>query len=482
MEDRGVFIVNSSAPQGATAEYTSHHVSKVEDVLQPLLDSGEAQRVLSIIGFRGRPDNAFTIVRLAPWGERSRSQQEIISEVRPELARVAGLQVRAISPPGLGQSGFSQPVEAVIGGPDFESVDEWSMRVLEQARENPGLRNPDRNLELTQPQLNVSIDRELAADLGLDAETIARSLQAMFASLRVTRYMDRGREYDVIMEAGRADSATPRDLAGVFLRTGDGERLVPLAALVDLEETGASPELRRVDRLPAVRITAGLQDGHDLGSALDFFEEQVAAELPADARLTFTGLSREFAEASTAIYITFGLALLVVFLVLAAQFESWIHPLIIMLSVPLAIAGALIALWATGISLNIYSQIGIIMLMGLMAKNGILVVEFANQLRDQGYSVHEAALQGAILRFRPVLMTTVSTVFGAIPLVLAVGAGAESRMAIGVVIMGGLVFATAMTLFIIPVLYSMLAGLTGSVNRVARALNQALEESGTTRI
>ncbi|MFT6980817.1 MAG: multidrug efflux pump, partial [Marinobacter psychrophilus] len=312
----------------------------------------------------------------------------------------------------------------------------------------------------------------------ITVQDVGLTLQTMLASRKVTTYIDRGREYDVVVQAANADRATPEDLGQIFLRPREGGQMVPLQALVSWEEIGANPDLRRIDRLPAVVISGSLADGYDLASALDYLNTLAMDTLPPEARVSYRGLSREFQESSSAIFITFGLAFLIVFLVLAAQFESWIHPLIIMLSVPLSITGALMALWWTGISLNIYSQIGIIMLLGLMAKNGILIVEFANQLRDQGYSVRDAIVEGSVLRFRPVLMTTISTVFGAVPLVLATGAGAESRAAIGVVILGGLVFATSMTLFIVPVLYNLLARFASSSNAVEKKL-KALSEKPT---
>jgi multidrug efflux pump len=308
---------------------------------------------------------------------------------------------------------------------------------------------------------------------------VGLTLQTMLASRQVTTYLDRGREYDVIIQAADADRATPGDLGQIFLRPRQGGELIPLEALVSVQETGANPDLRRIDRLPAVVISGSLADGYDLASALNYLNNLAVDNLPPEARVSYKGLSREFQDSSNAIYVTFALAFVIVFLVLAAQFESWIHPMIIMLSVPLAITGALFALLFSGISLNIYSQIGIIMLLGLMAKNGILIVEFANQLRDKGYEVTDAILEGAILRFRPVLMTTISTVFGAIPLVLATGAGAESRASIGIVILGGLLFVTTLTLFIIPVLYNLLARFAKSSNAVAVELDkQARDTAG----
>ncbi|EON92023.1 multidrug resistance protein [Marinobacter lipolyticus SM19] len=478
VEDRGVIIMPVSAPRGSTVEYTDHHVKKAEEQLLPYLEEGVADRLLSIVGFRNEADNAFMIMGLTPWEQRDIKQQQVTSELRGKLASIPGIRAVAINPPGLGQRGFNQPVEIVVGGPDYESVQAWSEELKERAKDNPNLLNLDTDFELTRPELRVNIDRERAADLDITVEDVGLTLQTMLASRQVTTYIDRGREYDVIVQAADADRATPEDLGQVYLRPRAGGDLIPMEALVSVREIGANPDLRRIDRLPAVVISGSLAEGYDLGSALEYLNNLAVDNLPPEARISYKGLSREFQDSSAAIYLTFGLAFVIVFLVLAAQFESWIHPLIIMLSVPLAVTGALFALFWAGISLNIYSQIGIVMLLGLMAKNGILIVEFANQLRDKGYDVRDAILAGASLRFRPVLMTTISTVFGAIPLVLATGAGAESRASIGVVILGGLVFATTLTLFIIPVLYNLLARFAKSTNAVAVELEKQAGQSG----
>ncbi|OJS98758.1 efflux RND transporter permease subunit [Marinobacter nauticus] len=471
-EDRGVIIMPTSAPRGSTVEYTDHFVRQAETQLLPYLDEGIAARFLSIVGFRGEEDNAFMIMGLTHWDNRDIKQQQVTSEIREKLADISGVRINVINPPGLGQRGFNQPVEFVVAGPDYESVQAWSEEIVERAKENPNLINVDTDFELTRPELRLNIDRDRAADLDITVQDVGLTLQTMLASRNVTTYVDRGREYDVIIQADDANRATPGDLEQIFLRPREGGELIPIKALVSVEEIGANPDLRRIDRLPAVVISASLADGYDLGSALTYLNNLAVDNLPPEARLSYKGLSREFQDSSAAIYLTFGLAFVIVFLVLAAQFESWIHPLIIMLSVPLAVTGALIALAWSGISLNIYSQIGIIMLLGLMAKNGILIVEFANQLRDKGYEVRDAILEGATLRFRPVLMTTISTVFGAVPLVIATGAGAESRAAIGMVILGGLVFATTLTLFIIPVLYNLLARFAKSSNAVEKELER----------
>ena len=478
-EDRGTIIIPVTAPRGSTVAYTDHHVRKIEQQLLPYLDQGIAGRLLTIVGSGDEPDRAFMIMGLTPWDQRTVKQQTVAAELYPKLAQVPGVRAVAVNPPGLGQRGFSQPLSFVIGGPDYDSVQKWSAEIVERAKDNPNLQNLETDFQLTRPELQVTIDRERAADLDITVQDVGLTLQTMLASRQVTTYLDRGREYDVIVQASDADRATPEDLGKIFLRPRDGGQLVPLQALVDVREIGANPDLRRIDRLPAVVISGSLAPGYDLGSALTYLNGLARDYLPPEARISYKGLTREFQESSSAIYITFGLAFLIVFLVLAAQFESWIHPMIIMLSVPLALTGALLALLLSGISLNIYSQIGIIMLLGLMAKNGILIVEFANQLRDQGYSVHDAILEGAILRFRPVLMTTISTIFGAIPLVIATGAGAESRAAIGVVVLGGLLFAATLTLFIIPVLYNLIARYAKSANAVEKALAEQERAMGS---
>ena len=299
---------------------------------------------------------------------------------------------------------------------------------MQRAEENPGLLNVDTDFEVNQPQLDVLIDRPKADDLGIGVEAIGITLQTMLASREITTYVDRGREYPVIVQARAEDRRTPTDLANIFVRSGNGDELVPLTALVRLEEGAAAPELRRYDRLPSITIEASLADGYDLGSAIRFMEEVAAETLPPEAKLGFAGQSKEFLETSGGVALTFALALLIVFLVLAAQFESFMHPLIIMLTVPLGLTGALLSLWLTGNSLNVYSQVGIILLVGLMAKNGILIVEFANQLRDEGRSIRDAVLEASAIRLRPIVMTVVSTILGAVPLVLATGAGPRAGL------------------------------------------------------
>jgi multidrug efflux pump len=474
IEDRGVFFVPLNAPQGSTVAYTDRTARQVEAILQPLRDRGEAARIFAIVGRGGDGHRAFVVARLADWSVRERDQQTIVRELVPELSAIAGARAFPVNPAGLGLRGSRTPLQVVIGGPDYASVIEWSEEIRRRAEGNPGLLNVETDFERNQPQFDVRIDRAKADDLGIGVETIARTLQTMLASREITAYVDRGREYPVIVQARAEDRRTPTDLANIFVRSTTSGELVPLTALVALDEGAAAPALRRYDRLPSITISAALADGYDLGSAIRFMREATAETLPPEAKLGFSGQSQQFLETSGGIAVTFALALLIVFLVLAAQFESFVHPLIIMLSVPLAVSGALLSLWLTGNSLNIYSEIGIILLVGLMAKNGILIVEFANQLRDEGRSIRDAVLEASALRLRPIVMTVLSTMLGAVPLALATGAGAESRAAIGIVVIGGLGIASALTLFVTPVLYDLLARFTRPAKTIERELERAL--------
>ncbi|WP_455374045.1 efflux RND transporter permease subunit, partial [Limibacillus halophilus] len=481
-EDRGVAFIPMTAPQGSTTDYTDSQVRIIEKALEPEIEKGNITTVYGIVGSGNRPYRAFVVLRLAPWEDREDSQAEIVKRVQPAALALPGARAFVASPAGLGLRGNSTPLRVVVGGPDFEQVQAWAAELLEHAEANEGLINPQIDFEQNQPQLDLKLDRERANDLGVSAETIASTLQIMFASREITTYVDRGREYPVIAHARPEDRRTPSDLDNIFIRIGnnpnDSSALTPLSSLVTAEENAAAPELRRYDRLPSITIEAGLAPDYPLGDALTYMEEGAARILPESAKLGYAGQSATFKDTSGDIAITFAVALLVVFLVLAAQFESFIHPLVIMLSVPLAVAGAIYSLTFVGLSLNVYSQIGIILLIGLMAKNGILIVEFANQLRDQGYSVHEAVVEASVMRFRPIVMTVISTVLGAVPLIVATGAGAESRIAIGWVIVGGLGTALLLTLFLTPVLYDLLAGLTKPRSAVEKALEAELRAAG----
>ncbi|MET0483312.1 MAG: efflux RND transporter permease subunit, partial [Aestuariivirgaceae bacterium] len=481
VEDRGTLFVQVTAPQGSTLAYTDGETREIERRLAPLKERGVASTVYAVAGQNAQAYRAFVVLRLEPWEARDEGLTQIMREVIPKVTGIPGVRAYPTVPAALGLRGSRTPLSAVISGPDFDSVKAWARQMLEAAEKDPRLKNAELDFEETQPQLSVVVDRKRADDLGISMETIASTLQTLFASREVTNFIDRGREYKVVVEARAGDRMTPDDVANIFVRAGDGKTLVPLSALISMKEEAAAPALRRYNRLPSITLTASLGEGYALGQAIDDFERLARDTLPAEAKLGWSGQSQQFREASGGIIVTFVLALLIVFLVLAAQFESFVHPLVIMLSVPLALAGAVYALFFTGLSLNLYSQIGIVLLIGLMAKNGILIVEFANQLRNEGRSIREAVVEASVLRLRPILMTVIATVLGAVPLVLASGAGAESRIAIGTVIVGGLSVATVLTLFFTPVLYLLLAGLTSPGNETEKALEAELAGDVATR-
>jgi multidrug efflux pump len=470
-EDRAVLYIPLTTPQGSTLAYTDAETRKLEAVIRPGMEEAGINTLYSIVGSWQRPYRAFVVMRLDSWEERGNDQTAAVELAEKAAGGLIGARGFPVVPAGLGMRGSSSPLRVVVGGPEFESVKQWAATLQERAEQNPGLRNVEIDFEENQPQLTLEINRARADDLGISVETIASTLQTMLASQEATTYIDRGREYSAILQAQDDDRRSPADIDNLFIRAGDGETLVPLSALVTTREEASAPSLRRHNRMPSITLSAALAEGYTLGSAIEFIEETAAESLPSGASVGFSGQSLQYLEASQGVAIVFGLAVLIVFLVLAAQFESFVHPIIIMLSVPLAVAGAIYALWFTGLTLNLYSQIGVILLVGLMAKNGILIVEFANQLRDEGASVRDAVLDASVIRLRPILMTVISTILGAVPLVLASGAGAESRVAIGTVIIGGLGFASVLTLFLTPVLYNLMAGWS----RPRRALEQRLE-------
>ncbi|MBM3518233.1 MAG: efflux RND transporter permease subunit [Alphaproteobacteria bacterium] len=477
-EDRGVIFIPVSGPEGASLEYMRRYVLAIEGQLLPLLDTGVVERVFTILapGF-GRPgqiNSAFTLVRLRNWSERDVAQQALAAQLMPKLLAVPGVRAFPINPASLGQGFGNSPVQMVLGGPSYEVLAGWRDRVLARARTNERLLNVSSDYEETRPELKVEIDRDRAGDLGVSVEEIGRTLEVLLGSRFVTTFVRGGKEYNVILQAPRAMRTNQSQLAGIYVRSTASGELIPLANLVRVYEGAGARELKRVDRLRAITISASLAPGYTIGEAVAYLDAVAAAELPPEARVSYQGESREFLRSSQSLLLTFGLALLVVFLVLAAQFESFIHPLVIILVVPLAVTGALGALIWSGLTLNVYSQIGIIMLIGLITKNAILIVDFANQLRDRGLRIADAVREAAVIRLRPILMTTIATAVGAVPLALATGAGAEAREALGVVVIGGITFSTVLSLFVVPVLYVLLARFTLPTGYIARRLS-ALE-------
>ncbi|MCQ0969722.1 efflux RND transporter permease subunit [Paracoccus sp. TK19116] len=472
-EDRGLFFVNVDGPIGVNLTYTDEVVSEVETILQPLLDEGVATGITSIVGRYGDLNRAFVIVRLSEWDKRAESQFDIIARVEPALSRISAADIRVDSPAGLGLRGSGTPLQVQVGGPNRADVIEWATTLQRVMEDNDQLTNVQNEYEPNQPGFRVTVDRDRVLDLGLDAADVSEALQVLFASAEVGEFTEDGRQYPVIVQAEDSDRVSAQDISASFIRADSGQ-LVPLADLVFIEQDAGPPALYRFNRLPSIELSAGLADGYDLGSAVAFVEDAATEALPVEATIALDGQARELQDSSGALFLAFGLAILIVFLVLAAQFESFIHPLIIILPIPLGVTGALGTLLLTGQSLNIYSQVGMVLLIGLMAKNGILIVEFANQLRDEGKDVREAAIEGATARLRAIMMTVISTLLGAVPLVLASGAGAESRIAIGLVILGGLAFSSVLIVFLIPLLYTLLAPLTARKGRASDALDKAL--------
>lgn len=473
-EDRGVFHVSVSGPEGAGFDYTVGQMHDVEQKFMGLIGKdGPIERVNSRVpGSYGSTQEMHTgriTVFLKDWTRRTESTPEVANQLRKDLAVLPGVRAVPSYRTGLIRGG-GQPVNIVLGGPDYKELAQWRDRMLARMEANPGLFGPDSDYKETQPQMRIDIDQARAADLGVSAQEIGRTLETMMGGRKVTTYVDGGEEYDVIMQAQRSDRAAPADLDNLYVRSSRSGELIPLANLVSLSELAEPGRLNRFNRLRGISISAGLAPGYTLGEALAWVQKTASEELPPSAQLDYKGDSREYLNAGSAVILTFALALLVVYLVLAAQFESFMHPFVIMLTVPLAVLGALIGLWLTGNSLNLFSQIGIVMLIGLAAKNGILIVEFANQLRDEGMSIAEAIAESAATRLRPILMTSVATIAGAVPLVLAGGPGSASRAAIGVVIIFGVAFSTLLSLFVVPSFYSLLAPFTRSPDALARKI------------
>jgi len=469
-EDRGDFMVLVTGPEGAGFDYMVRYMKQIEKILEGLRDSGEARFVLSWAprDTGGAANSGINIIGLTRWEKRERDSHAIVGEMFSKLRELPGVNAFPVEPKGLGTRGFSQGVQLVIGGNTYEELARWRDIVVRRLQDYPGLLGVDSDFKQTKPQMRIVIDRDRAADLGVSVESIARTLETMFGSRRVTTYIERGEEYDVILQGRASDRRTPGDVSNIHVRSARSGALVPLSNLIRIEEGATAARLNRYDRLRAVTISANLAPGYTLAQAVEFFEQVVHDDLPETARIGYKGEARELTEASRSMVATFAMALLIVFLVLAAQFESFIHPLVIMITVPLALVAALAGLYVTGLTLNIFSQIGIVMLIGLAAKNGILIVEFTNQMRDAGLEFRVALVEASTKRLRPILMTGMSTVMGAVPLILASGAGAEDREVIGVVVFSGVLFATLLTLFVVPVFYDLLARHTRSPSAVAR--------------
>ncbi len=454
-EDRSMAFMRISAPQGVSLDYLAEQMTRIEELIQPLRDSGEITSTFSVAGQGGRSNNGFMVMRLAPWEARTRSQQEIVADVSRLVRDVPGVRAFVFQPNSLGIRGAGSGLQFAVAGSNYAALGESAAKIVAELEKDPRFTQPRLSTEATQPQLSVSIDRERASDLGIDINGLGNAMQAMLDGRRVGQVFIEDRSFDVKFVSTTNPINDPTDLENVFLRTGDG-RFVPVSTIATLTEKAVPPQLDREQQLRAVAITSSLAPDFALGDAYKVAQEIAAPLLPPGGRIVPLAEAATLGEQSASMARTFGFALLIILLVLAAQFESFVSALIIMFTVPLGLACAVYAMAFSGTSLNVYSQIGLVLLVGIMAKNGILVVEFANQLRDKGLGVREAVENAANIRLRPVMMTMICTIVGGIPLVLASGAGAEARIALGWIIVGGLGLATFSTLYLTPVAYLLL--------------------------
>jgi multidrug efflux pump len=479
-EDRGNLTLNITGPEGAGFEYMRRIVAQTEGVLEGYVKNGEAARTLVVAPrFQdmgsNRMNGAFGRIFLTEWGTR-REGNEIVDELNKKLSSIPGAQFRASMQSALsfggggGGGGGAGEVSIVLGGNDYVELAAVAEKVLAKARTNEGFSRSRMNYEPISPRIEISIDKDRAAALGVSVQSIGRTLEATTGLRRVGTYPAQGEEYDVIMQVDRRERRSVDDLGAIFVRSERTGEVVPLSNLVTTTNMGGVDELPRVNKLRAVTISVTMVKGYTIGQALTWLEDTTRGEMKPDMRIDYTGQAKLYKDSGSAIGFAFGLAILIVFLTLAAQFESFVHPVTIMATVPLAIAGGLFGLYAAGFTLNIYSQIGLIILVALAAKNGILIVEFANQLRDEGKSAREAIVESADLRLRPILMTSIATVAGAIPLAFSTGAGGESRAVIGTVVVFGVLCSTALTLYVVPVIYMLLARFTGSPEARAQAI------------
>ena len=461
MEDRGVIFMPVRAPDGSTLEFTARYLDAIEAITSQY---PEFDRRFMFMG-GGQVSTGSSVLRTVDWTERERSTIELARDLLPKVGSLPGVSVFPSTPPSLGQGFRERSLNYVIvSGDSYENMARVAQLLLAEMQKNPGIVQPESDLQLNKPEIFLEVDRDRAADMGVSVEAVARAVETMLGGRVVTRYKRDADQYDVIVQTSGSDRARPDDIERIFVR-GRGDTMVPLSSLVRVREAVSPRELNHFNQRRSVSITANLAPGYSLGEALDFMDRAAERILPAGYATELNGVSREFRASSGSLGLVFVLALLFIFLVLAAQFESFIDPLVILLSVPLSMVGALLALKFTGGTINVFSQIGLVTLIGLISKHGILIVEFSNQLRRQGRSVTEAVVEAASLRLRPILMTTGAMVLGALPLALAEGAGAESRQQIGWVIVGGMSLGTLLTIFVVPTVYTLFArsGVPGEI-------------------
>lgn len=453
LEDRGTILVNVTAPDGATLDYTNRYALELEKIGR---DYSEFDRIFANIG-NPTVAQGSVIYRTVDWEQRERSTLDMARELQPKVGALPGVNAFLITPPSLGQGFRSRPLTYVIQTSDsYENLNAVTRQMLAEMAKNPGIIAPDADLRLNKPELRISVNRERAADLGVGVDVVARAIETMLGGRTVTRYKRDAEQYDVIVQTEARGRTTPENIDSIYVR-GRNDAMIPLSSLVNVKESVSPRELNHFGQRRSVTITANLSRDYSLGEALKFMDDTAAKVLKPGYTTDLNGTSREFKSSQGALGVVFVLALVFIFLVLAAQFESFIDPLVIMVSVPLSMIGALLALQWSGGSLNVYSQIGLITLVGLITKHGILIVEFTNQLREQGMEMVDALVKASAQRLRPILMTTGAMVLGAVPLALATGAGAETRSQIGWVIVGGMSLGTLLTIFVVPTMYTLFA-------------------------
>jgi multidrug efflux pump len=457
-EDRGWFFTFIIAPEGSSLAYTDNYQRQAEAIQAK---TKGIESYFSVVNLGDGVSRGMIFTNLDDWSKRSRSVQDIIEEVQGQYFAIPGVLAFANNPPAFG---FGSPVNFVIQHPDFDLLAKGNDTLLARARQVKGLVNVDSDLRVNKPQLTVSFDRDRAEDLGVPVADVATTLQVLLGGRKTSTFTRANKQYDVIVQLDPRARATPSDMTGLYLR-GRGGDLVKLEALANVQEGVGPRELNHFDRVRSATLTASLAPGFTLGEALDSLNRIAAEVLPKGSSTALSGESRELKESGSALYFAFLLALVVVFMVLASQFESLVHPFTVLLAVPLAVTGALFTLKLAGSTLNVYSQIGMILLIGLVSKNSILLVEYINQLKERGMAALDAAQEAGRIRFRPILMTSVATIMGALPIALGLGAGSLSRRPLGYAIVGGLVFSTMLTLFVVPAVYLIFDGLLERVHR-----------------
>ncbi len=479
-EDRGAFFIIVKGPEGASFEYMQKNMRQVEDIMMQWVDKGVANRALTLVPFGfdsfDAVNSGFSIMVLKKWHERHMTTREVLNQSRGALFAIPGIKAIPIVRNGLSKSSTSQPIQFVIGGSDYQTLKKWRDVIIDKAKANPGLANIDSDYRHTKPQMNIEINKDRAALLGISTKDIGQSLETLFAEKEVTTFIKDGEEYSVVLEANLNHKNNLKDLSHTFIRSSTSSQLIPLSNLIEIKETTSPNALFRFNRMKAITISASIQKGYSLEQGLNFFNQLAKDTLPDTIQTDYKGQAREFIDSQQGIVFSFILATLVMYLVLCAQFGDFIAPFIILLTAPLAILGALVGLYSIGFTLNIYSEIGLIMLIGLAAKNGILIVEFISQLKEQGVALQKAIIDATSTRLRPILMTALSTFLGTLPLIITSGAGQQSRQSIGIVIFFGISVATIFSLFIIPIAYQMLGRFIRPRNAIEQKLKHLIHD------